>query len=300
MRNPCLFVGAIALAGVLSIPAAAAQQDGKQSADHASAPSAKTGQQQASGSDESSAQSGQQQASDQQSPNDIPSPDAQAPDAATQGKSTDQQGDEQKPSRGQRAKEHVKKQMSSWCVGAPANHCWEKQPNDDKDAQSQTPRAPRSDDDAQPTSDRPTLRRTPATNAPPPEQRGESSSRDTRIDLSPPTGDQSDHPDSAPDIDSAADMRTTEMHAWNPHRAMKNVEIGDFYYKQHNYRAAVSRYQEALEWKPRDAEATYKLADAWDKIGNAEAARQGYMQYLSILPQGPHAEEATKALARLK
>jgi hypothetical protein len=35
-------------------------------------------------------------------------------------------------------------------------------------------------------------------------------------------------------------------------------------------------------------------------MGNAEAARQGYMQYLSILPQGPHAEEANKALARLK
>lgn len=286
MRNPCLFLGTIALAGVLSVPSVVAQQDGKPASDQPPASSQRSQQQ---GS-----------ASDQQSPNDIPSPDAQTPDASTQGQAADQQTDEQKASRAQRAKDHVKKQMSSWCVGAPLNHCWEKQPNDDKSADSQTPRAPRSDDDAQPSSDRPTLRRTPGTNTPPPEEPGESSSKDTRIDLSPPTGDQADHPDSAPDIDSAADMGTTEMHPWDPHRAMKNVEIGDFYYKQHNYRAAVSRYQEALQWKPRDAEATYKLADAWDKMGNAEAARQGYMQYLSILPQGPHAEEANKALARLK
>jgi tetratricopeptide (TPR) repeat protein len=270
-----------------------AQQDGKKPADQSSTPPAQTSQQQGSG--EASAASSQ----DQQNPNDVPSPDAHAPNASAQGQSGDQQGDEQKPSRAQRAKEHVKKQMSSWCVGAPLNHCWEKQPNDDKDAQSQTPPAPRSDDNAQP-SDLPTLRRTPGTNAAPPEQPGESSSKDTKIDLSPPTGDAADHPDSAPYIDSSSDTGTTEMHAWNPHRAMKDIEVGDFYYNRHNYRAAISRYQEALQWKPRDAEATYKLADAWDKVGNAEAARSGYMQYLSILPKGPHAEEATKALARLK
>ena len=297
MRNPWylpgLFLGAIALAGVLSIPAAVAQQGAKQAADQPSGSSAQSSQQQGSGA------AARTTPADQQSPNDIPSPDAQTPDAPGQGQPADQQADDQKPSRAQRAKEHVKKQMSSWCVGAPVNGCWEKQPKDDKDADSQTPRAPRSDDDAQP-SDLPTLRRTPAPNTPPPEKPGESSSKDTRIDLTPPTGDQADHPDSAPDIDSAADMGTTEMHAWNPHRAMKNVEIGDYYYKRQNYRAAISRYQEALQWKPRDAEATYKLADAWDKVGNAEAARSGYMQYLSILPEGPHAEEATKALARLK
>jgi tetratricopeptide (TPR) repeat protein len=290
MRNPWLFLGAVALAGVLNMPAAAAQQDPKQADQSSAGASGQTSQQQGSGD------ASRTSSADQQSPNDIPSPDA-APDAGQH--SADQQADEQKPSRAQRAKEHVKKQMSSWCVGAPLNHCWEKQSKDDNDADSQIPPAPRSDDNAQP-SDLPTLHRMPGTNSAPPEQPGESSSKDTRIDLSPPTGDDADHPDSAPDIDSAADTGTTEMHAWNPHRAMKNIEVGDFYYKQHNYRAAISRYQEALQWKPRDAEATYKLADAWDKVGNTEAARQGYMQYLSILPKGPHAEEATKALARLK
>ena len=48
-------------------------------------------------------------------------------------------------------------------------------------------------------------------------------------------------------------------------KAMKDVEVGDYYYKQENYKAAISRYREALEVKPHDAEATYKLAQVLDK-----------------------------------
>jgi tetratricopeptide (TPR) repeat protein len=107
-------------------------------------------------------------------------------------------------------------------------------------------------------------------------------------------GDAADHPD------SSLDTGTSEFHPWDPHRAMKNIEVGDYYYKQKNYRAAVSRYEEALQWKPRDAEATYKLAEAQEKLGDKLAARKNYQAYLSILPEGPRAQEANKALARLK
>src|SRR3974390_845625 len=88
----------------------------------------------------------------------------------------------------------------------------------------------------------------------------ESSSKQTEIDVTPPKGDEK-HP-------GASDEELGEFHPWDPHKAVKCVEVGDYYFKQQNYRAAISRYQEALEWKPRDAEATYKLGVVLEKTGD--------------------------------
>src|SRR5713101_1109824 len=70
---------------------------------------------------------------------------------------------------------------------------------------------------------------------------GESSSRDTRVDLSPPKDDAKNHPNSGvvasdPEAEPSPDVQ--EMHPWNPYRAMKDDEVGEFYMKRKNYRAA--------------------------------------------------------------
>lgn len=83
-------------------------------------------------------------------------------------------------------------------------------------------------------------------------------------------------------------------------RAMKDVEVGDFYYKAGNYKAALSRYREALLYKPRDAEATFRLAQTLEKSRQFDEARAQYEAYLAILKDGPSAGEAKKALQRLK
>src|SRR5690242_6406600 len=59
-----------------------------------------------------------------------------------------------------------------------------------------------------------------------------SSSKDTRVDLSPPAGDDKKHPQSGTAVMDAEDANTDvqEMHAWDPHKAAKDVEVGDFYY----------------------------------------------------------------------
>jgi hypothetical protein len=128
----------------------------------------------------------------------------------------------------------------------------------------------------------------------------ESSSRDTIIDLSPPPGDAKDHPNSIGEEpeDSSSDVK--EFHPFDPHRAMKDVEVGDFYLNRRNYNAAISRYREALLYKPDDALATWGLAEALDKAGKSEEARSNYEAYLKILPYGPKAPEAHQALERLK
>src|SRR6266568_3653713 len=80
----------------------------------------------------------------------------------------------------------------------------------------------------------------------------ESSSRDTRIDISPPKDDAKNHPNSKSavadleeaDRPDASDVQ--EFHPWNPMKALKDIEVGDFYFKRRNYRAALDRYKEAL------------------------------------------------------
>jgi len=127
----------------------------------------------------------------------------------------------------------------------------------------------------------------------PPLGENESSSKQTQIDISPPTDDAAKHPDS-----DVGDV--TEMHTWNPHKAQKDLEVGEFYMKRKNYHAAEDRFREALIYKPGDAIATYRLAEVLDAQGHSEEAVKNYEAYLKIPSSGKFAPEAKKALARLE
>jgi tetratricopeptide (TPR) repeat protein len=130
---------------------------------------------------------------------------------------------------------------------------------------------------------------------------GESSSRDSIIDLSPPPNDAAKHPNSTPgEPDSDTDSQVMEVKKWDPHKAEKDIEIGDYYAKRKNYAAAISRYREALEYKPRDAVATFRLGQALEKTGDSQEALQMYEEYLKILRNGPFAADAKKGIERMQ
>ncbi len=160
---------------------------------------------------------------------------------------------------------------------------------------------PRSD---QRSDGRPVLK--PRPNAP----EGESSSKEVPPDLTPPQNDAKEHPESGSALQEAEDAAglhegdeiggVQEFKVWNPHKAEKDVEVGDYYFKRKNYRAALSRYQEALYYKYDDAIATFRLGVCQEKLGDSDEARKAYESYLKILPHGPFAGEAQQALARLK
>ncbi|HTW30486.1 MAG TPA: tetratricopeptide repeat protein [Candidatus Sulfotelmatobacter sp.] len=129
---------------------------------------------------------------------------------------------------------------------------------------------------------------------------GMSSSKDTQIDLSPPPDDDQAHPLSSDKLRDESGGDVSEFHPWDPHKAAKDVEVGDFYFKRKNYRAAEDRYREALLYKDNDATATYRLAVCLEKMDRPEDARAEFESYLKILPHGPEAERAQKAIDRLK
>ncbi len=90
-----------------------------------------------------------------------------------------------------------------------------------------------------------------------------------------------------------------EFHPWNPMKAIKDEEVGDFYFKRRNYKAALERYKEALYYKDGDAVASFRVAECEEKLGDKPEARKYYEQYLKIVPDGPHSKDALSAIARL-
>lgn len=122
---------------------------------------------------------------------------------------------------------------------------------------------------------------------PPDEKKGESTSKESQINLEGPSK-------------SAGGSDVTEIRIYDPHKAAKDVEVGQFYLKQKNYRAALDRFNEALQYKPNDAEATFYLAATQDKLQLYDLAYRGYRAYLTLLPEGPLAKQAQEAVTRIR
>jgi len=85
--------------------------------------------------------------------------------------------------------------------------------------------------------------------------------------------------------------------------ASKSVEIGDFYLKRKKYKAALSRFQEALQTDPHYAPAYRELGKVFEKMGFWQKSLDSYRKYLDELPSAKDAREAKdihKAIARLQ
>lgn len=94
-----------------------------------------------------------------------------------------------------------------------------------------------------------------------------------------------------------------ESRPYVPPPAWKSVEIANYYLKRKKYKAALSRYQEAVAMDPHYAPAYLGLGRVYDKIGLKRKALEAYRTYLDQLPSLREAEEAKDAhdaIARLE
>jgi tetratricopeptide (TPR) repeat protein len=98
---------------------------------------------------------------------------------------------------------------------------------------------------------------------------------------------------SSPAQDPSARLHEAER------EAQRNHDAGEIYYRDKNYRGSESRFRAALRYEPADPVATFGLAESLEKHGKRDEARDAYQTYLIILPNGPSAAEAKKALKRL-
>ncbi len=86
----------------------------------------------------------------------------------------------------------------------------------------------------------------------------------------------------------------------DPARAKKDNEVGTFYLQTGNYEGALQRYQDATATDPTNVNAIFGLAESQRLLKkNADAARN-YELYLDIVPNGPKAKQALKALKEIQ
>lgn len=93
---------------------------------------------------------------------------------------------------------------------------------------------------------------------------------------------------------------TPKEYSFNPLQANKELQIGNYYFKRKNYRAAAKRFAEATKWNPTFAEAFLRLGESEDKLKDAAAARQAYSKYLELVPDAKNADDIKKRLTKVK
>jgi len=100
------------------------------------------------------------------------------------------------------------------------------------------------------------------------------------------------------DEDESRIQRTE--YAFNPIQARKEVQVGDFYARKGNHKAAVGRYLEATKWNPGYAEAYWKLAGSEERLDGHEEALSAYQKYLELEPDGKQSKEARAKIAEIE
>ena len=91
-----------------------------------------------------------------------------------------------------------------------------------------------------------------------------------------------------------------KVYSFNPLQAVREVKIGNYYFKKGNFRAAAQRFLEATRWDGTLAEAFLRLGEAREKQRDRKAAAEAYAKYLEIAPDAKDAADVKKRLDKVR
>jgi tetratricopeptide (TPR) repeat protein len=89
----------------------------------------------------------------------------------------------------------------------------------------------------------------------------------------------------------SATSNAPDQPAWDPLRADKDMQVGQYYMKKGDVDAAIDRFEDAIVAKPGYAIPYLYLGEAQEKKGQKRRAAKSYTRYLDLYP---HAEDAAK------
>jgi tetratricopeptide (TPR) repeat protein len=105
--------------------------------------------------------------------------------------------------------------------------------------------------------------------------------------------DKKNKPDSA--TQNAPDQPT-----WDPLRAEKDIEVGQYYMRKGDVDAAIDRFQDATTAKPGYAIPFKYLGEAQEKKGLKKQAIKSYSRYLELFPHAEDGEKIRKKVEKLR
>ncbi len=101
-----------------------------------------------------------------------------------------------------------------------------------------------------------------------------------------------------PNKDSAA-QSAPDQPTWDPLRAEKDLEVGQYYMQKGDLDAAIDRFQDATTAKPGYAIPFRFLGEAQEKKGLKKQAVKSYRRYLDLYPHAQDAEKIKKRIEKL-
>jgi tetratricopeptide (TPR) repeat protein len=96
-----------------------------------------------------------------------------------------------------------------------------------------------------------------------------------------------------------ATQNAPDQPAWDPLRAEKDLEVGQYYLKKRDLDAAIDRFQDAIAAKPGYAIPFRYLAEAQEKKGLKKQAIKSYQRYLDLYPHAEDGEKVRKKIDKL-
>lgn len=93
---------------------------------------------------------------------------------------------------------------------------------------------------------------------------------------------------------------STQSYSFNPLQSKKDVTVGDYYAKKHNFHSAAGRYRSATRWDDGNQEAWLKLGEAEERLKDSDAARQAYSKYLELATDAKDSKTAAEIKKRME
>jgi tetratricopeptide (TPR) repeat protein len=97
----------------------------------------------------------------------------------------------------------------------------------------------------------------------------------------------------------AATQNAPDQPTWDPLRAEKDLEVGQYYMKKGDLDAAIDRFQDATAARPGYAIPFRFLAEAQEKRGLKKQAIKSYQRYLDLYPHAEDGEKIRKKMDKL-
>lgn len=106
-------------------------------------------------------------------------------------------------------------------------------------------------------------------------------------------------PDKKKNQDTAT-QNAPDQPTWDPLRAEKDLEVGQYYMHKGDVDAAIDRFQDATTAKPGYAVPFRFLGEAQEKKGLKKEAIKSYSRYLDLYPHAEDADKIRKKIDKLR
>ncbi len=98
----------------------------------------------------------------------------------------------------------------------------------------------------------------------------------------------------------AATQNAPDQPSWDPLRAEKDLEVGQYYMRKGDVDAAIDRFQDATTAKPGYAVPFRYLGEAQEKKGLKKEAIKSYSRYLDLYPHAEDGDKIRKKIDKLR